>query len=49
MRDSNTHELYYSSQSGNRGHGPYRFEMPEVGWPKIVDSDNKAVWSADQT
>ena len=37
LKDSKTHEEYWTSHSGNRGQGPYRLEMPEVGWPKIVD------------
>ena len=49
LKDSNTREVYYSSYSGSRGQGPYRVEMPEVGWLKIVDKNGKAVWSADQT
>ena len=49
LRNSNTNELLYTSYSGNRGQGPYRVEMPNPGWLKIVDKNGKAVWSADQT
>jgi len=49
LRNAETREEYFSSYSGKRSHGPYRVEMPEVGWFKIVDKNGKAVWTADQT
>ena len=49
LRNSKTNELLYTSYSGSRGQGPYRVEMPNPGWLKIVDRNGKAVWSADQT
>ena len=49
LRNANTTEEYFSSYSGNIGQYPFRVEMPEVGWLKIVDKNGKAVWAADQT
>jgi hypothetical protein len=49
LRNADTHEEYFSTWSGGRSHGPYRVEMPEVGWLKIVDKNGKVVWTADQT
>ena len=47
LKDSKTYEEYWTSHSGGMSRGPYRVEMPEVGFFKIVDQNGKAIWSAD--
>ena len=49
LKDASTGQEFWTSYSGGRSNGPYRAEMPDPGWLKIVDRNGKAVWSADQT
>ena len=39
----------WSSYTGGRGKGPYKLEMPDVGFLTIRDGDNNKIWTADQT
>ena len=47
LRDADSNDLVWSTYTGGRGKAPYKFEMPDPGFPRVVDAKGRIVWAAD--
>ena len=47
LRDADSNDLVWSTYTGGYGKAPYKFEMPDPGFPRVEDSLGQIIWAAD--